>query len=151
MAETLFRVVFLTAAPFWGLMILFPAWKWTRRIVASPLIAAPAAAIYAVLAVPRVAELWEPLANPSVAGIGALLAEPTGTALAWAHFIAFDLFAGRWMYLDSRERGVHGLLMAPILLLTIMFGPLGLLAYLAVRYLPVWKPSSPTVSTDSTK
>jgi Domain of unknown function (DUF4281) len=38
------------------------------------------------------------------------------------------------MYLDSRERGVHALVMAPLLLLTILFGPLGLLAYLAVRY-----------------
>lgn len=140
MAETLFNVVFLTAAPFWGLMIVFPGWKWTRRIVGSPLIAAPAAAIYAVLAIPRIAELWAPLASPGIGNIGELLAQPTGTALAWAHFIAFDLFAGRWMYLDSRERGVHGLVMAPILFLTIMFGPLGLLAYLAVRYLPFWKP-----------
>jgi hypothetical protein len=47
--------------------------------------------------------------------------------------IAFDLFVGRWCWLDSRERAVPALLMAPILVLTIMFGPLGLLVYLAVR------------------
>jgi Domain of unknown function (DUF4281) len=47
--------------------------------------------------------------------------------------IAFDLFAGRWAWLDSRERNIPPLVMAPVLLLTILFGPLGLGAYLAVR------------------
>jgi hypothetical protein len=28
------------------------------------------------------------------------------------HFLAFDLFVGRWVYLDSRERGISALLMA---------------------------------------
>ena len=47
--------------------------------------------------------------------------------------IAFDLFVGRWAYLDSRERGIPALLMAPVLLLTILLGPVGLLTYLVVR------------------
>ena len=37
------------------------------------------------------------------------------------------------MYLDARERGVHALVMAPLLVLTILLGPLGMLAYLVVR------------------
>jgi hypothetical protein len=47
--------------------------------------------------------------------------------------IAFDLFVGRWAWLDSRERGVPSLVMAPLLVLTILLGPLGLAAYLGVR------------------
>jgi hypothetical protein len=47
--------------------------------------------------------------------------------------IAFDLFVGRWSWMDSRRRGISGLAMAPVLLLTILLGPLGLLTYLAVR------------------
>jgi hypothetical protein len=47
--------------------------------------------------------------------------------------IAFDLFAGRWAWLDSRERGVPALVMAPVLVLTILLGPLGLAAYLGIR------------------
>jgi hypothetical protein len=47
--------------------------------------------------------------------------------------IAFDLFVGRWSWLDSRTRGVPALIMSPVLLLTILLGPLGLLAYLLVR------------------
>jgi len=140
MAEPLFSLVFLTAAPFWFLMIVLPTWSWTRRIVSSPLIAAPAAAIYAILALPRLGELLPAVAQPTIDSVAELLATPDGTALGWAHFIAFDLFVGRWMYLDARDRGVSALLMAPILVLTILLGPLGFLAYLAVRYLPFWKP-----------
>jgi hypothetical protein len=47
--------------------------------------------------------------------------------------IAFDLFVGRWAWLDGRDRGVPALVMAPVLLLTIMLGPLGLALYLAIR------------------
>ncbi|HEY1178412.1 MAG TPA: ABA4-like family protein [Phytomonospora sp.] len=140
MAESLFSLVFLTAAPFWLLMIVLPAWSWTRRIVSSPFIAAPAAVIYAVLALPRLGELLPAVARPTITSVSDLLATPDGTALGWAHFIAFDLFVGRWMYLDARDRGVNALLMAPILLLTILLGPLGFLVYLGVRHLPFWKP-----------
>ncbi|MFQ3592420.1 MAG: abscisic acid-deficient protein Aba4 family protein, partial [Gemmataceae bacterium] len=47
--------------------------------------------------------------------------------------LTFDLFVGRWIYLDSRERGVSVWLTGPCLFLTLMFGPLGLLGYLGVR------------------
>jgi hypothetical protein len=54
-------------------------------------------------------------------------------AAAWAHLLAFDLFAGRWIYLDGGERGLNPWLLAPVLVLTLLFGPLGLAAYLALR------------------
>ena len=47
--------------------------------------------------------------------------------------IAFDLFVGRWAWSDSRDRGVPALIMSPLLVSTILLGPLGLLAYLALR------------------
>lgn len=130
----LFTVVFPLAAPFWALMILAPTWSWTRRIIGSPLIVVPAVLVYAILVLPRLGTVLPAVAGPTLDGVREFLALPAGTAAAWAHFIAFDLFVGRWMYLDSRERGVHPLVMAPLLLLTIMLGPLGLLGYLAVRY-----------------
>lgn len=138
MAEVLFQIVFVTAAPFWALMILLPSWSWTRRIVSSPAIVVPAAAVYAVGVFPLLGQTLRLVTNPDLAEMAAFLATPEGTAIAWAHFIAFDLFVGRWEYLDARKRGVHPVAMAPILLLTIFLGPLGLLAYLAVRSLP-WR------------
>jgi hypothetical protein len=130
---TLFELTFLLAAPFWALMILLPKWSWTTRIVRSPLIVLPIVAIYAALIVPDFGAVWAGVSNPTLDGVAELLGSPAGAAAGWAHMIAFDLFVGRWSYLDSRERGIPVLLMAPILVLTIMLGPLGLAAYLAVR------------------
>ncbi|MBG0560268.1 ABA4-like family protein [Actinoplanes aureus] len=136
MTEILFNLTFLLAAPFWALIILLPGWSWTTRVVSSPLIVLPIVVIYALLVIPAFGEVFPAVVNPTLGGIRELLGTADGAAAGWAHMIAFDLFVGRWSYLDSRERGVPALLMAPILLLTILLGPLGLAAYLAVR--PRW-------------
>jgi len=136
MAATLFSLVFLLAAPFWLLMIVAPTWSWTRRIVGSPLIVVPPILVYAILVLTHLSTVLPAVANPTLAGIQALLGTPAGAAAGWAHFIAFDLFVGRWIYLDSRQRGLHPVLMAPVLLLTILLAPLGLLVYLGVRLVP---------------
>lgn len=135
MAGTLFQLVFLVAAPFWFLMIVLPTWKWTRPIVSSPLIALPAASIYVILLIPQVVTATTAVANPTLSSVMDLLTTPEGAALAWAHFIAFDLFVGAWQYRDGRDRGVHPLIMAPVLVLTILLAPLGFAVYLGIRYL----------------
>jgi hypothetical protein len=133
MTGTLFTLTFAVAAPFWALMILLPHWSWTARIVKSPLIVLPALVIYAVLVLPALGDVLPAVLSPTLGGVRGLLGTATGTAAAWAHMIAFDLFAGRWAWLDSRERKVPALVMAPVLVLTILLGPLGLASYLAVR------------------
>jgi hypothetical protein len=133
-AAVLFQLVFLLAAPFWALMIVAPTWSWTRRIVGSPLIVVPPVLGYAILVFSHLTVVLPAVARLTLAGAQELLATPDGAAAGWAHFIAFDLFVGRWIYLDSRRAGRHPLLMAPVLVLTILLGPLGLLVYLAIRF-----------------
>ncbi|MCI4066903.1 ABA4-like family protein [Micromonospora sp. R77] len=133
MTGTLFTLTFAVAAPFWALMILLPHWSGTARIISSPLIVLPVLVIYAVLVLPAIADVLPAVASPSLGGIRDLLGTADGAAAAWAHMIAFDLFVGRWAWLDSRDRGVPALVMAPVLVLTILLGPLGLAGYLAVR------------------
>jgi hypothetical protein len=133
MTGTLFTLTFAVAAPFWALMILLPRWSWTARIVGSPLIVLPVVAIYAVLVIPAFGSVLPVVTSPTLDGVRDLLGTANGAAAGWAHIIAFDLFVGRWAWLDSRTRGIPALIMAPVLLLTILLGPIGLLAYLAVR------------------
>ena len=133
MTGVLFGLTFAVAAPFWVLMILLPGWSWTRRIVASPLIVLPVVLIYALLVIPALGEVLPAVASPTLGGVRELLGTADGAAAAWAHMIAFDLFVGRWCWLDSRERAVPALIMSPVLVLTILLGPLGLLAYLLLR------------------
>jgi len=119
--------------PFWALMILLPRWRWTERIVRSPLVSFAPAAIYVTLVFPLLKEVGPAVVRPTLNGVAALLGSPAGATIAWVHFLAFDLFVGRWIYLDSRERQVSVWFMAPLLLLTLMLGPAGFLLYLAVR------------------
>lgn len=133
MTGTLFDLAFPLAAPFWLLMIVAPRWSWTRRIVASPLIVLVPLVAYLVAIVPLLPRFAPEMLSPDLAGVRELLATAGGTTAVWAHLIAFDLFVGRWMYLDSQERGYHPLLMAPVLVLTILLSPFGLAAYLLAR------------------
>ena len=133
MTGTLFGLTFAVAAPFWALMILLPRWSWTGRIIASPLIVLPAVLIYALLVIPAFGEVLPAVVAPTLGGVRELLGTADGAAAAWAHLIAFDLFVGRWSWLDSRTRGVPALVMSPVLVLTVLLGPLGLLAYLLIR------------------
>ena len=133
MTGVLFSLTFTVAAPFWALMILLPRWSWTRRIIGSPLIVVPPLLIYAVLVLGSLTEVLPAVASPTLGGVRELLGTADGAAAGWAHMIAFDLFVGRWAYLDSRDRGIPALVMAPVLLLTILLGPIGLLVYLLVR------------------
>jgi hypothetical protein len=130
---SLFRFSSFLVIPFWVLTILAPRWRWTKRIVPSPWVSAAAAALYATLVFPRLGEIWPAVSRPTLSGVAALLGSPAGATIAWVHFLAFDLFVGRWIYLDSQDRQISSWLMAPVLFLTLMLGPAGFLLYLIIR------------------
>ena len=135
--NTLFSISNMLVLPFWLIMIAPWRWAWAVRIIRSPAIAVPPALVYAAVIVPILAAAGPGLVSAfgSLPGVIGLLSTPAGALVGWVHFLAFDLFVGRWAYLDALERGVSPWLMAPVLLLIFMFGPLGLLLYLAVRLL----------------
>ena len=99
----------------------------------SPLVIAPPAILYAILILPALDTVLAGVASPTLAGIAELLGAPQLAFAGWMHYLAFDLFVGRWAYLDSRGHGVSGWIMAPILLFTLMLGPVGFLLYLGAR------------------
>jgi hypothetical protein len=123
-------------------MIVLPHWRWTHRLLQSPLVVAPPIVIYAAVVLPRVREILMAVASPTLPQVSQLLGTPVGATAAWAHFLAFDLFVGRWAYLGSRERGMSAWIMAPTLFLILMLGPLGFGLYLIVRALAARTASS---------
>jgi len=131
--NTVFLVSFITAAPFWGMMIFLPEWKWTRRIIRSPLIFLPSALLYAVFALPNVIEAYRVLGSLSLTSTAALFGTELFTLIIWLHFITVDLVAGRWAYLDGQEHDIPTIPMGICLLLIVMFAPLGILIYLGLR------------------
>lgn len=135
--ELLFQLGNLYILPFWLLMILLPTWRVSQRVLGSIWSIVPPALLYAfglVFTMSGNPEAMAELANPTLGGIAALLGTPEGAAVGWLHFLAFDLFVGRWAYLDSRRRGFSAWWVSPALFFVLMNGPLGLLLYLGGRY-----------------
>jgi hypothetical protein len=131
--DLLFQLAFPLAAPFWALMIFAPRWRWTARVIGSPFIVLPVLAVYLAAVAPILGRFAALMLRPDLAGLADLLGTPAGTTLVWSHLIAFDLFIGRWIYRDSQARRVHPLLVGPVLVLTILLSPFGLLAYFILR------------------
>ncbi len=69
----------------------------------------------------------------SLAAVRTLFEDPWALLAGWVHYLAFDLFVGGWEVRDAQRRGIPHLLVVPVLVLTFLFGPGGLLLYLAIR------------------
>ena len=69
----------------------------------------------------------------SIGEIRALFADDSALVAGWFHYLAFDLFVGSWIVRDHNDSGVPAFLVLPCLPLAFLFGPAGLLLYLALR------------------
>lgn len=73
------------------------------------------------------------LTDYTVDGIRALFMSDGGIVLGWTHYLAFDLFVGLWISRDADSKGFSRWVQLPFLFLTLMAGPIGLVAWLMVR------------------
>ena len=80
----------------------------------------------------RVAGAGEP-GFGSIAGVRALFASDGGVVIGWTHYLAFDLFTGMWIASDADNKRFGRLIQLPLLFLTFMVGPVGLLTWLILR------------------
>ncbi|MFC8228036.1 ABA4-like family protein [Streptomyces sp. NPDC057287] len=133
MTGALFEMTFMAAAPFWLLMIFAPRWRPTLRLAASPLTVLPVLTLWAVMAAPVFPELWAAVSSPDIDTFRELTALANGAGAVWAQIIAWDLLLGQWMFLEARRLGLSPLVTGPLLVLTILLSPLGLLVLLVIR------------------
>jgi hypothetical protein len=69
----------------------------------------------------------------SLAGVGALFAQPGALLGGWIHYLAFDLFVGGWIAREGSALKISAFILTPILLLTFLFGPAGYLVFVLFR------------------
>lgn len=69
----------------------------------------------------------------SIEGVRAIFASDGGVTVGWTHYLAFDLFTGLWIVRDADAKNFSRFVQAPVLLATLMAGPLGLLIWLSIR------------------
>lgn len=120
-----------SSAPVWLAMIVAPRSRLTAWLVrrANVLFLGLGAA-YDALLVTGVIRSGEPLDFRDPDAVRAALTNPDLFLAGWAHYIAFDLFVGNWIWQDALERGRSARL---ALLLTWLAGPAGLSLYLVQR------------------
>jgi len=127
--ESLFSVCSTLVLPAWILLVVAPRWRWTHHAaVVVPLLLA---VTYLVLIAANF--------RPGPGGFGSLdqvaklFANPNLLLAGWVHYLAFDLFTGAWEVRDSAGLGIPHTFVIPCLLLTFLFGPIGLLLYFVLR------------------
>jgi hypothetical protein len=117
---------------FWALLILAPRWRWTERLVSSVLPPLLLGCAYAIVLFtdsggsPRGSYL-------TLDGVVAIFESRQTVAAAWIHYLVFDLFVGAWEARDARRLDLPHPAVVPFLVLTLLFGPVGLMGYLALR------------------
>lgn len=129
-ADDIFTLCNGIAVVSWLLLILLP-WWWSDKII-----------IGAVITLFALIYAWLLLSNFSVSdiskfgtlsGVMDLFSQPEMVTAGWIHYLAFDLLAGVFIRRNSIIHGISKWLVIPCLLLTFMFGPVGLLLYLFIR------------------
>lgn len=122
-----------SSAPFWLAMILAPRSRLAERLLgaAPPLFIGLGAAYDAFLA-SGMAKSGKMVDFGDPDAVRAALSDPDFFLAGWTHYIAFDLFVGRWIWEDALARGRTARL---ALFLTWMAGPAGLSLYLVQRRL----------------
>lgn len=130
MLERLFSLAGAVVLPCWVLLAAAPRWRWTMRLATfvAPLLIA---CLYT----------WLLVAHPtpkgggfnSLAQVAVLFSSPYALLAGWIHYLAFDLFTGAWEARDAARLGISRWLVLPCLLLTFLFGPLGLALYLLLK------------------
>lgn len=69
----------------------------------------------------------------SIDGLRALFASDAVLVIGWVHYLAFDLFVGLWIARDADAKGFSRMWQAPVPMITLFAGPVGLLVWLIIR------------------
>ena len=138
-AEQIFAIANAVSVVCWILLAVLPDRRWVTAVAAGKAVPALFAVAYIVIVIvvfPRADGSFSTLA-----GVRQLFSNPWLLLAGWLHYLAFDLLIGTWEARDSIERGVPRWLLVPCLFLTLMFGPMGWLAYIiAARARPLPSP-----------
>lgn len=129
--EQVFSLCGMLVLPGWLLLVLVPRWKWAARLVCPVVIPLLLALVYLCIVATTFGRA--PGGFGSLAEVSLLFSNSWVLLAGWIHYLAFDLFVGSWEVRDAQRAGIHHLLVVPCLVLTFLFGPVGLLLYFVLR------------------
>lgn len=129
--ELIFTIGSNLAMMGWILLVFAPRWRWTKYIVIYGSIPLLLSIAYLLIIIFYFGD--------SEGGFGSLeevqllFQNPWALLAGWLHYLAFDQFIGSWELSNAQKLGINHFLVIPCLLLTFLFGPIGLLLYFIIR------------------
>lgn len=135
--KPLFQTASVLALIGWLLLMALPGWAHAASVVVGVVVVL-LAIIYAWVLFAALRQRPEPGSGKpgffTLGGVLALLRNPTAALAAWIHILAFDLMVGVYIRHEGALAGISHWALLPCYVLTFMFGPLGLLAFLGLRW-----------------
>lgn len=133
--EVLFWFSSLYILPFWVMMWFAPYHERTAALMKNEWIyLAPLAVAYTIAVLPNIIDIFILLGSdmPTPAIVVDMFSERDVILVGWLHYLAFDLFVGRWTWkrLVATEQPIY--VSFPVLLFSMMVAPLGALLGLIV-------------------
>src|SRR5215203_915536 len=131
--EKVFSLTSIIATLGWIVLIFLPFWKKRDQYV-----------LHFIIVLLAIAYSWIIIKNfdtrilnnfSTLAGVSELFSNKTLLLAGWIHYLAFDLLAGIYIIRNAAKNGIHHWLIAPILLLTFLFGPFGFLLYTVIKWI----------------
>ena len=132
MGETIYVLANASVMPFWVLMMFAPKSRLAERLFSTPLVPAVFALFYTglLLASFVVGEGGDMF---SLDGLRLAFTRDVVLLLAWVHYLCFDMVVGLWEWRDAKRLDLPWVWVAPCMLFTLLFGPLGFLCYVVFR------------------
>jgi Domain of unknown function (DUF4281) len=129
--DTVFSVCNSIALLGWIILIFLPMWRSSDKFIIGVMVTL-FAGIYTYYIIVNLSAI-DMKSFSTLKGLTGLFRNPLAVLIGWVHYLAFDLMAGIFIKKNSLKYGISHWLVVPCLLLTFMFGPIGLLLYLVIR------------------
>jgi Domain of unknown function (DUF4281) len=129
--DTVFSVCNSIALLGWIVLIFLPMWRSSDKFIIGVIVSL-FAAIYTYYIAVNLSAL-DMKSFSTLKGVTDLFSNPLAVLIGWVHYLAFDLMVGIFIKKNALKYGISHWLVVPCLLLTFMFGPIGLLLYMVIR------------------
>ncbi|MEM6686822.1 MAG: ABA4-like family protein, partial [Bacteroidota bacterium] len=130
--STVFQIVGALALPMWILLIFLPKWKVTRFCIDYKIIPIILGIIYAIYIIDALIA-GGMMDFGSLQSVMQLFTVENAVLAGWIHYLAFDLLVGMWIVNQNKTLKIHQILIAPCLLGTFLFGPVGFLIFMILK------------------
>lgn len=130
-----FTVINIFSAVGWILILIVSRfWKAADKFLVCVIVALLAVA-YSYFNFAHIGEAGGMVGFSTFEGVTKIFSNPWLIDAAWAHIVGIDLVVGMLIKNDAAKRGMPYWLVVILLLVTIVFAPLGLLLYLLARWI----------------